>query len=167
MTPEAAPVVDGDFAVFVEKLGRFRAGLEPREQHLFDALLLAAANGGDGDVQGYRLPGAGAKHLALASVVALGIVGGTLSPALGGSGFAAPQEQPTLNGNRGGFAEQLAAAQQRVADVEASRQSPLQQASDVAQQNPAAPAGPTPNLSSSTDGGSMDEPRNPLARWTW
>jgi hypothetical protein len=167
MTRETAPIVDGEFAVFAEKLGRFRTGLEPREQHLFDALLLAAANGDDGDVQGYRLPGAGAKHLALASVVALGIVGGTLGPVLGGSALAAPQEQPTLNGNRGGFAEQLAAEQQRVADVEASRQSPLQQAPDVVDQHRAGPAGPTPNVSSSTDGGTTDEPRNPLARWTW
>jgi hypothetical protein len=33
---------DGEFAAFIDKLSRFRAGLSPREQHLFDTMLLAA-----------------------------------------------------------------------------------------------------------------------------
>jgi hypothetical protein len=101
MAPETVATTDGEFAVFVDKLGRFRATLGEREQHLLDAMLVAAAHQPEGDVQGYALSAASAKQLALAAVVALGIGAGTLV-APGGTALAAPLEQPMLNGNAGG-----------------------------------------------------------------
>jgi hypothetical protein len=101
MTPETTPRASCDWTAFIAKLDQFRGALTPEEQHLFDTLLLTAAQTPDGEVQGYGFGGSPARQLALAAVVALGIVGGTLSPALGGSALAAPQEQPALNGNMG------------------------------------------------------------------
>jgi hypothetical protein len=86
---------------FVARLGEFRATLTVAEQRLLDALLVAAAEDDTGDVQGYGLSARAAKQAALAAIVALGIVGGTLAMPQG-TALAAPQEQPTLNGNRGG-----------------------------------------------------------------
>jgi hypothetical protein len=87
---------------FVQKLGAFRATLSAGEQQALDAMLLATAHGEASDVEGYAFRGASVKHLALAAVMTLGIVGGTLGPALGGSAAAAPLDQPSLNGNMGG-----------------------------------------------------------------
>jgi hypothetical protein len=98
---ENAALAEAEFGRFVAKLGAFRRALSAEEQCLFDLLLLRAATADEGDVQGYLFGSVRAKHAALAAVFALGIVGGTLSPALGGSALAAPQEQPTLNGNLG------------------------------------------------------------------
>jgi hypothetical protein len=92
--------VDSEFTAFVDKLGQFRATLDPREQRLFDTLLLAAANGPD--VQGYGISAVSAKQLALAAAIALGVTAGALGPALGGTAAAAPLEQPSLNGSSGG-----------------------------------------------------------------
>jgi hypothetical protein len=102
MSTDNAVLAEAEFGRFVEKLSAFRGAMSVEERRLFDLLLLSAATADDGDVQGYLFGGVRAKHAALAAVFALGIVGGSLSPALGGSALAAPQEQPTLNGNRGG-----------------------------------------------------------------
>ena len=39
---------------FVEKLGRFRGTLQPREQAMLDAMAMAAFHAEEGDVQGYQ-----------------------------------------------------------------------------------------------------------------
>jgi hypothetical protein len=99
------PPLDTHVAAFVDRLGDFRASLDMRERRMFDRMLLAAASGAEADVQGYMFSATSAKHLALVAVMALGIVAGTLAPAMSGTALAAPLEQPTLNepmGTRGG-----------------------------------------------------------------
>jgi uncharacterized membrane protein len=94
---ESAPTL----GAMVEKLAQFRGTLAPDERTLLDQLLLAAS-GPEADVQGYGIGPMMGKQLAVAVVLALGLVGGTLSGALIGTAEAAPLEQPTLNGNMGG-----------------------------------------------------------------
>jgi hypothetical protein len=68
-------VDDPELAVFVEKLGLFRAALSSSEQRLFDSVLLAAAEAEEREVQGYAVSGATRERVALPAVLALGIVG--------------------------------------------------------------------------------------------
>src|SRR5215211_7402880 len=93
---ESAPTL----GAMVEKLAQFRGTLAPDERTLLDQLLLAAS-GPEADVQGYGIGPMMGKQLAVAVVLALGLVGGTLSGSLIGTAEAAPLEQPTLNGNMG------------------------------------------------------------------
>jgi hypothetical protein len=67
-------VDESELAIFVEKLGLFRAALSASEQRLFDSVLLAAAEAEEHEVQGYAAPGAARERVALRAVLALGIV---------------------------------------------------------------------------------------------
>src|SRR5215211_2047783 len=102
MSESKAGVGNAEVHAFVERIRAHRMTLTEHDRQAFDSLLVATANGAASDVEAYAFWGAGSKQLALAAVMALGLVGGTLNAPLAGTAAAAPLEQPSLNGNMGG-----------------------------------------------------------------
>jgi hypothetical protein len=103
-TLAAATMVTADeatAATFVAKLGVFRGSLNEDERRLLDGLL-AVASLGTGDVEAYGLSGLGARQVALAAVMLLGVATATLGTATSGTAHAAPSDGPSLNNNMGG-----------------------------------------------------------------
>jgi hypothetical protein len=100
---DAMAIQAAETEAFVQKLGAFRGTLGEREQKIFDAMLVAAAGGGEaGEVQAYEYSALAAKRMAMAAELALGIGAVTLSPLTASSAGAAPLDQQSLNVNTGG-----------------------------------------------------------------
>jgi hypothetical protein len=102
MMSEPKVVGDDEAQAFVDRIRAHRRTLTEHDRQAFDALLVATASGAESDVEAYGFGSAEGRQLALAAVMALGLVGGALSAPLAGTAAAAPLEQPTLNGNMGG-----------------------------------------------------------------
>jgi hypothetical protein len=85
--PEETPgAAEGEVADFAAKLASFRDALDPLERRLLDNLLLAAATTEDVELPSQGQRDAPSSYVAVASVLALEIVGGTGSAA----GHSAP-----------------------------------------------------------------------------